>query len=161
MNWILPLSYFVHLIATVIWLGGLVISAVIALPAYKQNNLSENQWTILQAKLIPWINGSLIVLLISGFYQMTVDSNYTGFLSIDSTWAWALLLKHVAFIGMVLVTVYEQFKLYPEMKRMAMLAESGKSADIITLTEKSTKLLRLNLILAGLILFFTAIATAV
>lgn len=160
MNWILSLSYFIHLIATVIWLGGLVISAVIALPAYKQNNLSNNQWTALQTRLIPWINGSLIVLLISGFYQMTNDESYSGFLSIDSTWAWAMLFKHVAFIGMTLVTIYEQFKLYPEIKRIALLVDSGKMTNQTSLTQKSTRLLRLNLILAGLVLFFTAIATA-
>jgi hypothetical protein len=49
---------------------------------------------------------------------MTNDENYSGFLAIDSLWAWAILLKHVAYGGMVALTAYLQFFLYPAMGRL-------------------------------------------
>jgi uncharacterized membrane protein len=37
-------SYWVHLLATVIWLGGVALMAFIAWPALRQGTLSSNQW---------------------------------------------------------------------------------------------------------------------
>jgi uncharacterized membrane protein len=102
--WILAVSYWIHLLATVVWLGGLALLALVAWPALRQETLSANQWLALQKRFLPWANGSLVLLLITGFVQMTNDPNYNGFMVIDSVWAGAILLKHVAFGGMVLCT---------------------------------------------------------
>lgn len=162
--WILALSYWVHLLATVIWLGGMALMAIVALPALRQGTLASNQWFTFQRRFIPWANGSLVILLITGFVQMTTDENYTGFLSFDSVWAWAILLKHIAFLGMVAITAYVQASLYPAMSRAALLAERRPqlaAAEEARLVQRETRLLRLNLLCAVIVLFFTAIATAV
>ncbi len=162
--WILAASYWVHLLATVVWLGGIVLMAFIAWPALRQGTLNANQWFQLQKRFLPWINASLVVLLITGFIQMTNDEHYTGFLAIDSVWAWAMLLKHVAYIGMVALTVYMQFVLYPAMERTALLARSHPetaAAESDKLTAREIRYLRLNVVAAMIVLLFTAIATAV
>lgn len=162
--WVLVASYWVHLLATVVWLGGIALMAFIAWPALRQGTLSSNQWFQLQKRFLPWVNAALIVLLITGFIQMTNDENYNGFLAIDSLWAWAMLLKHIAYGGMVLLTAYLQFGLYPAMARLALLAESRpETADAKRdqLAGREIRYLRLNVIAAMLVLFFTAIATAV
>lgn len=162
--WVLVASYWVHLLATVVWLGGIALMAFIAWPALRQGTLSSNQWFQLQKRFLPWVNAALIVLLITGFIQMTNDENYNGFLAIDSLWAWAMLLKHIAYGGMVLLTAYLQFGLYPAMARLALLAESRpETADAKRdqLAAREIRYLRLNVIAAMLVLFFTAIATAV
>ena len=122
--WILVASYWIHLLATVVWLGGIALMAFIAWPALRQGALSSNQWFMLQKRFVPWVNAALIVLLITGFIQMTNDENYNGFLAVDSLWAWAMLLKHIAYGGMVVLTVYLQFGLHPAMARLALLAET-------------------------------------
>lgn len=162
--WILAISYWIHLVATVVWFGGLLLLALAAGPALRQGTLNDNQWLTLQKRFAPWANLSLALLLITGFVQMTLDTNYTGFLSIDSVWAWAMLLKHIAFVGLVGITAVVQFSLFPAMNRLELLAEKRPSlaeAEREKLTRKETLLLRLNLVCAALILLFTAVATAV
>lgn len=162
--WVLALSYWVHLLATVIWLGGIALMAFIAWPALRQGTLSTNQWFQLQKRFLPWVNASLVVLLITGFVQMTNDEHYGGFLVFDGIWAWAILLKHLAYIGMVGLTIYLQFSLYPAMNRLQLLAETrpeAAEAERAKLSRQEIRFLRLNVICATAVLFFTAIATAV
>ena len=164
MMWALAISYWIHLIATIIWLGGIVVMIFIAWPALQQGSLAANQWVDFQRRFLPWINASLVILLITGFYQMTNDSNYSGFLSVDSTWAWAILLKHIAYGIMVIVTVVVQAYLYPAMSRLSLLAEKRPDladAEREKLQRQEMRLLRLNLLCAAIVLLFTAVATAV
>ncbi len=163
MSWILALSYWIHLLATIVWLGGITMMIFIAWPALQQGSLDTNQWLNLQRRSLPWINASLVVLLVTGFYQMTNDLNYTGFLSVDSTWAWAILLKHIAYGVMVIVTVAVQVYLYPAMSRLSLLAEKRPelaAAEQEKLQQREIRLLRLNLLCAVVVLLFTAVATA-
>ena len=162
--WVLVASYWVHLLATVIWLGGIALMAFIAWPALRQGTLSSNQWFALQKRFLPWVNAALVILLITGFIQMTNDENYNGFLAIDSLWAWAMLLKHIAYVGMVALTAYLQFALYPAMSRLALLGESRPemaAAERDRLAQREMRFLRLNVICAMTVLLFTAMATAV
>jgi uncharacterized membrane protein len=162
--WILVFSYWIHMLATVIWLGGLALMGFIGWPALRQGTLADNQWLALQKRFLPWANGSLLVLLITGFIQMTLNDNHSGFLVMDSLWAWAMLLKHIAFIGMVAIGLYAQFGLYPAMDRLELLREKRPNltqSEQASLQGREIKLLRLNMVCATLVLFFTAMATAV
>lgn len=162
--WILVFSYWFHLLATVVWLGGLAVMLLVAWPALRRGTLADNHWLVLQQRLMPWANGSLIVLLITGFVQMTNDANYTGFLQIDSLWAGAILIKHLAFGGMVAIGVYVQWVLYPAMERLKLLGGKRPSllqAEQAALSQREIRLLRLNLLCAVAVLFCTAVATAV
>jgi len=162
--WILAASYWVHLLSTIVWLGGIVLMAFIAWPALNQGTLDANQWFQLQKRFLPWVNASLVLLLITGFIQMTNDENYSGFLAIDSLWAWAMLLKHVAYVVMVALTATMQFILYPAMTRTALLAQTRPetaAAERDKLAAREIRYLRLNVAAAMIVLLFTAIATAV
>jgi len=162
--WILVVSYWVHLLATVIWIGGLVSILLVAWPAMRQGTLASNQWFALQRRFSHWSNASLVLLLITGFVQMTSDPNYNGFLALDSLWAGALFVKHLAFLGMVLIGIYVQGYLYPAIARARLLAEIQPrlgSRDLQPLAQREVLLLRINFFCAVAILFCTAIATAV
>ena len=164
MFWVLVFSYWIHLLATVIWFGSLVVTALAAWPALNKGAVAENSWLSLQKQLTPWANISLVLLLITGFVQMTNDSNYSGFLAIDSTWAWAMLLKHIAFVLLAIVTGYLQFGLYPAADRIALLANNRPNLakeEQEKLARREKQVLWLNLACAAAILFCTAVATAV
>lgn len=138
--------------------------AGVALPALRQGTLADNQWFALQRHFLPWADASLVLLLFTGFVQMTNDPNYNGFLAVDSLWAWAILLKHIAFGGMVLIMAYVQFVLYPGMARLQLLGEKRPSlaqAEQSKLNQREVLMLRVNLACAVLVLLFTAMATAV
>jgi len=164
MFWTLVFSYWIHLLATVVWFGSLVVMGLAALPALQKGSVAANSWLGLQKQLTPWANISLVLLLITGFVQMTNDVNYNGFLAIDSTWAWAMLVKHIAFGLLAGLTVYLQFGLYPAAERIALLAEKRPNlaqSEKDNLTKREKQVLWLNLICAAAILFCTAVATAV
>lgn len=138
--------------------------AGVALPALRQGTLADNQWFALQRRFLPWAGASLVLLLFTGFVQMTNDPNYNGFLAVNSLWAWAILLKHIAFGGMVLIMAYVQFVLYPGMARLQLLGEKRPSlaqAEQSKLNQREVLMLRVNLACAVLVLLFTAMATAV
>ena len=147
----LAIFYWVHLLATTVWVGGLVFTALIALPAWRKNSLSENQWLDLQKRLLPYVNGAMALLWITGFVQMTNHPNYNGFLIIDSRWAVAISLKHVAAIALSAITLYIQFALFPNIERDQLLGQAS--------TEQTTRFLWINLLLASIVLLFTAIAS--
>lgn len=164
MFWVLAISYWIHLLATIVWLGGIVVMIFIAWPALQQGSLEANQWLAFQRRFQPWINASLIILLITGFYQMTNDSNYSGFLKVDSIWALAILLKHVAYGAMVIVTAVVQAYLYPALSRLSLLAEKRPelaASERAKLQRQEIRLLRINLLCAVTVLLLTAVATAV
>ncbi len=164
MFWILVFSYWIHLLSTVVWFGSLVLMGLAAWPARQKGVVADNSWLTLQKRLTPWANVSLILLLITGFVQMTNDANYSGFLTIDGVWAWAMLVKHVAFGLLAAVTVYLQFSLYPAMDRLALLAEKRPKlaqTEQTRLSQREKQFLGLNLACAALILLCTAVATAV
>jgi uncharacterized membrane protein len=164
MNWILAVSYWIHLLATVVWLGGITLMLLVAWPALQQGSLASNQWLNFQRRFLPWANASLVILLITGFVQMSFDSNYTGFLQVDSLWAWAILLKHIIFGVMVIITVYVQAILYPAMTRLSLLEEKRPNlaaGERERLGRQEGRMLRLNMLCAVLVLLLTAIATAI
>lgn len=162
--WALTLSYWLHLLSTVVWLGGLSLMTFIAWPAVRSQILTAEQWTALRQRFAPWANISLAVLWVTGFLQMTSDSNYEGFLVVRSLWAQAILIKHVAVIAMMGFGLYIQWRVHPALERVNLLA--AKKPELARteremLTSQEARLLRLNLICAAAVLFFTAIATAV
>lgn len=162
--WILALSYWIHLLATVVWLGGLALMGLIAWPALQKETLTANHWLDLQKRFTPWVNASLIILLVTGFVQMTNDPNYEGFLDVSGTWAQAILVKHVAVGAMIVIGGYVQWRIHPAMERTALLVEKRPQLaeeERETLLRQEVRLLRLNMVCAAAVLLFTAIATAV
>lgn len=164
MFWIIVFSYWIHLISTVVWFGALLVIVLAAWPAFRQGALAGNDWLAVQKKLLPWANLSLALLLVTGFVQLTNDPNYNGFLAIDGIWAWAMLLKHVAYVLLVGATAYMQFGLFPAFDRLEMLRAQRPSlaqAEQEKLERQEKRLLWVNIICAAVILFSTAVATAV
>jgi len=164
MFWVLAISYTIHLIATVVWFGSLLLLALLAWPAFLGQSGAGPDWTGLQKRLAPWANLSLVLLLITGFVQMTNDTNYNGFLAIDSTWAWAMLVKHIAFVLLGGITFYVEFSLLPAIDTVQTLAQQRPAlaqTERESLRQREKRLLSINLACALVILICTAVATAV
>lgn len=163
-TWILTASYFVHLLATVVWLGGMTLMAIVGWPAVRRHLLDGQQWAALLRRFTPWANASLVILWITGFLQMTSDPNYEGFLAVNSTWAQALLVKHIFVIGMMILSFYVQWRIHPALSRLALLEQRRPvlaKEERDRLANKENQLLRLNLLCAAVVLLFTAVATAI
>lgn len=162
--WILTLSYWLHLLSSVTWLGGLTLMALVAWPTVGKHIMDAKQWAYLQQRFTPWANASLVILWITGFLQMTADPNYDGFLTVNTIWAQAIFIKHIAVLAMMGFSIYSQWRIQPALARLVLL-EQKKPATATEerdrLARQENRLIRLNLVCAAAVLFFTALATAV
>lgn len=162
--WILTLSQWLHLLATVVWLGGLTLMALVAWPAVRKQVLDTGQWAQLQQRFTPWANLSIVILWITGFLQMTADPNYEGFLNFSTLWAQAILIKHLAVIGMVVFGLYLQWRVQPALARLMLLEKKQPARaeeERQRLAQQENRLVVLSLVCAVAVLFCTAVATAI
>jgi uncharacterized membrane protein len=158
----ISIAYWLHMLATVAWIGGLVSLILIVLPAAKRV-LEANSYTLflaqIQRRLDPlgWL--SLAMLLGTGLFQMSSNPNYQGVLNISSRWASAIFIKHIIFIGMVGVSAYLTWGLLPALRRISLLRAKGQDPEELNnLERRESLLLRLNLVLGIAILGLTALA---
>lgn len=164
---VLAIAYWLHMLATVIWLGGLAALAFIVLPA-AQRSLSADSYSSLLAKMhgrlqrMGWF--SLAVLSVTGMFQMSSHHAYGGFLDISNSWAAAILAKHLVIGLMVAVSAYVTWGILPALQRLALLRAAGREVshdDQRRLEHRETRMLRLNLLLSALVLLLTALARSV
>ena len=165
-DFIISLSFFFHLIATVAWIGGLVTLAFIVQPVLNHVVTDVRERARLNEAVFkrfqPIANLSLIVLILTGMVQTFTNRFYKGFLQFDNTWAQAILFKHLAIVGMIILAGIITFSVQPALQRNALLVANGVAdeAQSARLQQQQVRLTRLNLALSVLVLFFTAIASA-
>ena len=162
--WALSLAYWLHMLATVAWVGALVALVILVLPAAKKTlepAAYANFLGQLQRRLDPLAWLSLAILLATGLFQMSANPNYTGFLSISNRWAVAMLLKHLLFIVMIGISAYLTWGILPALRRIALRQAKGLDAQSAEqLQNRERFILRMNLVLGILILALTALARA-
>jgi uncharacterized membrane protein len=171
---VLAILYAVHLLAAVIWIGGLVMLFLVVIPGARRvfGNLqaaetsgqkaAEAMLSELERRFTPLANLSLVMLVATGMLQMSVDENYDGFLQFSNTWAWAMLFKHLAVVGMALIAAYVALFLEPERRRLQTLAAAHRPDEESNqrLVRRRVRFATLNLACGLLTLLFTAVATA-
>jgi len=163
-TWALALTYWLHLFATVAWVGSLAAVALLILPAMQRSLDAESQLVFIEAmqrRLEPIAWFSMSVLLVTGLFQMSVNPHYDGFLSTSTQWSIAILTKHVLAIGMVVVSAVQTWEVIPAIRRSIIRSKkSSNLAEVDSLRRRETFLLRLNFGLSLLILLATAVARA-
>ncbi len=160
--WALSLVYWLHMLATVVWIGGLAAVVLLVLPAAR-SSLDASGYAallaVIQRRLDPLGWACLLLLVGTGLFQMSANPNYQGFLAISNRWAAAILVKHLVFFIMVGVSAYLTWGLLPRLGRVALRQSRGLEApEAEHLQRRETILLRLNLILGVAVLALTAIA---
>jgi uncharacterized membrane protein len=113
----LTLAYWLHMLATVLWIGGISSLALLVLPAANKALDAAAYAALLekiQKRLDPlgWI--CLAVLAATGLVQMSANPNYQGFIAIHNRWAAAILVKHLLFLFMTGISVYLKLGLLRE-----------------------------------------------
>jgi uncharacterized membrane protein len=164
-TWALALVFWLHMLATVTWLGGLAAIAILVLPAAKRVLKPADQLAFIegiQQRLEPLAWFSLSVLIVTGLFQMSVNPHYNGFLSTSGQWSLAILTKHTLVVLMVVVSAIQTWEVLPAIRRGLLRVEKGLAdeAEVKRLQKRETLLLRLNIGLSILILAATAIARA-
>jgi len=163
-GWALALTYWLHLFATVTWVGSLAGVSLLVLPAMKRSLDAETQLVFIEAlqkRLEPIAWFSMSLLLATGLFQMSVNPHYDGFLSTSTQWSVAILIKHLLGIVMIVLSAIQTWEVIPAIRRAILLSKKNKNADKLdSLRRREILLLRLNFGLSLLILLATAFARA-
>ena len=161
-SWALLISFWLHMLATVAWLGGLAALALFVFPSMRRT-LKPKDYAVwadaLNRKLDPIGWFSLGLLIFTGLLQMDGNSNYDGFLSLSNPWAVAIFLKHIVFFGMIAVSAVLTWGVAPALSRAALSRARGATdGQEEAILRRFQALIALNLLLGLLVLVFTAMA---
>jgi uncharacterized membrane protein len=165
-SWALWLAYWLHMLATVVWIGGLAALAIFVLPAARRALDAPAYVALLsglQQRFDPLGWFSLAILAGTGMFQMSASPNYQGFLAVENLWATAILIKHLLFFIMAGLSAYLTWGLMPKIRRLALRRAASvpaEESEARRLAAQETRLLQLNLLLGVLVLALTAIARA-
>lgn len=162
--WALALTYWLHLLATVSWVGSLAGISFLVLPAMKRALEPETQLVFIEAmqkRLEPIAWFSMTLLVLTGLFQMSVNPHYDGFVSVSTQWSLAILTKHLLGIMMVVVSAIQTWEVIPAIRRAIVRSKKSKNAEELDgLRRREVFLLRMNFGLSILILLATAFARA-
>ena len=160
--WALALVFWLHMLATVTWVGSIVSISILVLPAAKQSLKPADQLALIEAiqkRLEPIAWFSLGLLVATGLFQLSANPHYNGFFDVSTQWSLAILVKHGLVAVMVVVSAVQTWEVLPNIRRLLMRRERGaKEEEIIKLQKREELLLRINFILSILILAATALA---
>jgi uncharacterized membrane protein len=162
--WALTLVYFLHLSATVVWLGSLVGLTLLVIPAATKVLEARDQVSLLdniQTRLdsLSWF--CLFLLIATVMFQLSANPNYNGLLAMQNNWEKAILIKHGLVISLAVAGAIMSWGVMPAIRRAKIKSQhTGDEQDLAPLRKKEKLLLRLNLVLAALVLLATAAASA-
>lgn len=164
---VLALNYWLHLLSTVVWLGGLAMLTLVAWPEVRRrltdgSSAHEEILAGIEKRFRPLANVSLVVLLVTGMLQMDGDPHYEGLLAISNTWSAALLAKHIVILLMLVITAALQWGVQPALDRVRLAAQrsEGQRVEARHQHDRLRRLTAVNLGLGLLVLILTAYLTA-
>ncbi len=162
-SWAIALTFWLHLLATVTWVGSIIATSVLFLPAADRALKPVDHLALIDAmqkrlEPIAWFCMSL--LLLTGLFQMSVNPHYDGFISTSTQWSSAILIKHILGIFMVVASAIQTWEVIPAIRRLLMNKKNADEEQVIRLQKRETLLLRINFGLSILILLATAFARA-
>ena len=160
-TWAIALTFWLHMLAVVTWIGCLVSISVLILPSATRTLKPVDQLVFIEAihkrlEPIGWFCISLLV--VTGLFQMSVNVHYNGFLSTSNQWSLAILTKQILVVILIVVSAIHTWDVLPAIRRALMKKDKINDEELTRLHQREITLLRASLILAGLILLATAVA---
>lgn len=159
--WALTITYWLHMLAVLTWIGSLATINILVIPASKRTlNLVQQLSLVstLQKRLEPIAWFSIGILLFTGLIQMSTNEHYDGFLNISTTWSLAILSKHILGGLMIIVSAIQTWEVFPAIQRILIKKENADETELAKLQKRETRLVRINLFLSIIALLATAIA---
>ena len=92
------LSYWLHILATVVFIGHFVLLAGIYLPALANDGAALGR---ISKRSRWWMYASLLIFALTGVYLTFADPNYLGIGNFNNFWALMMLLKHILVLVMI------------------------------------------------------------
>jgi uncharacterized membrane protein len=145
------LNNFLHLLAAVSWIGGIIFSIFVLTPS--QTVLEPSQRgkffgaVAMRFTILVWI--SVIVLLLTGFYKTPSSMLFSP----TTKFGFWLTVKHIAILVMIINGILLTFVISPKMRKLAPQPGEQPPIEFIKAQKNLSALVLSNLILGIIILF--------
>lgn len=152
---ILVTFYWLHLIATVTWIGGIIFILFIAIPSSKQVLGAESGKLMgeISKRFTPLVNYSIILLIITGFVLTGFNKQFSGIGDFRNNWTVVLSLKHILVLGMVVIHFYRGLVLAPKIVKTESITEKT------SLQKLSLNLVKVNFYAGLLVLLLSGVTS--
>ncbi len=152
---ILVAFYWLHILATVIWIGGIAFILFIAIPSAKQVLGVEAGKLMgeISKRFTPLANYSIILLVVTGIILTGLNKQFLGIGILGNNWALILTLKHILVLGMIAIHLYRGLVLTPKISRTA------SSTQKTSLQKLSLNLIKVNFVLGTMVLLLSGITS--
>ena len=147
---------FLHLLATVTWIGGMATNILVVLPSTREvleAAVSGRFIGAIMKRFRRIVYGSIITLVLCGVPLTLLNENYVG--QFDNAWSQVVLVKHLFAVALVLLAVYSFEVLAP---KVAKLAAKGPSPELLKAQKLQLRLASTGFVLGLIILLLIAIA---
>ena len=174
---------FLHTLFTVIWFGGMMVTLFTYLPAVKEalgpGPQSKRVMAVFKKKQRIWVYVSMVGLLITGLLMSKRNPQFVHLFAVSNPFSLALTIKHVLILIMIGIALYRSIVLMPKSlppagSTPAQMGKGGKgpggkaapqpggpqSADMARREKLNITLLIINVALAVLVLFNSAVVMA-
>ena len=158
---LLSVVNWLHLAATVTWIGAMVTNMAVLMPAARETlepPVMGRLFGAFMKRFRTLVYICIITLFVTGAVMMVLNRHYLGPLDFGNLWTRLLLVKHILIIVMVVMVVYAFEVLAPKVGRVA---AAGPSPELARLQKFQMRVGGAGLVIALVVLLLTATITAV
>jgi len=160
--WLVALSHFLHVAATIVWIGGIVMVLLVILPgakaALESSPLLGKLMTEVTLRFTPLANISIFTLIGTGLIIFYYDQSYTSLMDINNKWNVILYVKKLLVAMMIIIHFYRGLILSKRIMKASTLGDEKQTAK---LKKFSLNLVKTNFVLATVVLFLAAVSISI
>lgn len=103
-QFLIGLCYWLHSLATVVFIGHPLLLSWIYLPVMAKPDLAAGAiLSEISKRSRVWMYASLLTFIITGIYLTVADTNYLGLGNFGNVWGILMLVKHILVVGMIVI----------------------------------------------------------
>lgn len=157
--------YWLHLLASVIWIGGIFLILSDVLPSAREylGREAGKFMGVISKRFSPFVNYSIITLIITGVFILALGKGFSGLTALESLYSRVLFFKLLIVLIMIAIHYYRGLWLNPKIARLSPLAEGSPedekekiSSLVVNLQRLSLNLVKINLGLGMLVLILSS-----
>ena len=150
-----------HLLATVCWIGGVFINVLAISPSTKESLDPPVAGRFMGAymkrfRIIAYV--CMGVLIVTGLVMMLFSSEYAAGFDLSSIWSLFLVLKHIMVLVLIILGICILESVFPKIKQAG---AKGPSPEMPKLQKRLHTLGMTTFIIGLLVLLFTAVTSVV
>lgn len=106
---VVALSIWLHLLATVVWMGQAILGSLVYMPIFSQQLKGPalgNMIGGMARRIRPFIWGSIVIFIITGIPMTTGKMALLGLTGFSAPWSILILVKHIIVVIMIVLAAY-------------------------------------------------------